>query len=399
MKMIKGSVNGVVAITDYRSYIHNCQANQMPYRIPVNTLADVQLYIAIGATKPPAILVELLHTCGPNEGQIETLITYDYVVGQDTTGAWYAVFKNFDQSFDLSCFVIAITLIDIGGSDTGDLVYFSEEYCKQNTCNPLIEINGCYGNLENALSYDCEGIYFGTHAGPQSALGDTTIVYKHNLLLRQVEVVLSAIKNNFKQGRTRSFRTEKEKLYQFWAELVPAWYMSEIDAVFYRGEVYVGGIKYLVNETQFEKVEDCKQIWKPTALFKESCYQSFSCELTPCDPPAQTCCDPEIISAEVTEVPNGTTMNTVVIQCITDQAPLVTGTSSPVTGITAGSTVITCAAFAGVRITMERGHMPVYSVDETDGSVYYTKNLADDFITLGTELQPSEFVYIQTIPS
>lgn len=285
-------IKGTGTISNYSSYTNNCQRNQMPYKIPVPSLQDVQLYINIGAVKPDAVQYQLIHTCGG--GSIETLSTSSYVVGQDTTGNWYGVFKNFTGSTPV-CFVIAITLT-FGATD---VIYFSDEYCVENGCNPLTLIKGCYGNLDNKLSYDCEGVYFGTTDSPD-AMGDLSIVYKHELYLRGVEVTLNAIKNSFKQGRTRNFRTEKEKIFLFWAELIPEWYIPEVDAVFYRGEVYVGDIKYLVNETAYEKVEDCKRMWKPTATFKESCYQSFSCEIDPCaTPEEQPCCDPLGVEATV----------------------------------------------------------------------------------------------------
>lgn len=289
---------GSGTISNYGNYISNCTLNQFPYKIPVNNLQDVQLFIEIGS-EPSAVQYQLIHTCGPNAGTIETLTTSSYVVGQDTNFEWYGVFKNFDNTANpLTCFVIAITLT-VGGND---YIYFSEEYCKEVSCRNLTLIKGCYGNLNNKISYDCNGVYFGTHAGEGTPMGDTTIVYQHQLLLRDIEVTKLAIKNTFKQGMTRNFRTEKEKIYQFWAEVIPEWYVDEIDAIFYRGEVFVGGTKYLVNETAFEKIEDCKKIWKPTATFKESCFQSFSCEADPCAPPEQVCCDVLGVVAQVTSV-------------------------------------------------------------------------------------------------
>lgn len=292
-------VQGTGTISNYGSYVNNCTQNQLPFKIPVNTLNDVQLYIEIGTNKPDAIQYQLIHTCGSLGGTVETLTTSVYVVGQDTNAKWYGVFKGFDPAVNpLSCFVIAITL------SFGDIewIFFSDEYCIENNCGEDMElIKGCYGILDNKISYNCQGIYFGTHAGPGNAMGDTTVNYRHELFLRGIEVTLSSIKNSFKQGRTRNFRTEKEKIYQFMAELVPEWYIPEVDSIFYRGEVYVGNTKYLVNETQFEKVEDCKRQWKPTATFKESCYQSFNCEADPCaDIPSVPCCEPQGVSATVT---------------------------------------------------------------------------------------------------
>jgi hypothetical protein len=277
-------IQGSGTIENYGSYISNCTLGQRPYKIPVLNLQDVQLYINIGG-QPDAAQYQLIHTCGPYAGNVETLTTSSYVIGQKPNNDWYGVFKNFNNTANpLSCFVIAITLT----FGELDVIYFSEEYCIDNSCSNLTLIKGCYGNLNNKISYGCNGVYFGTHANEDSTpMGDPTVVYQHQLYLRDVEVTLQAIKNTFKQGRTRNFRTEKEKIYQFWAELIPEWYMSEVDAIFYRGEVYVDGVKYLVNDTGYEKVEDCKKVWKPTATFKDSCYQSFSCEEDPCLPPVE----------------------------------------------------------------------------------------------------------------
>lgn len=400
MKMIPGTGT----ISNYGQFINNCQRNQLPYKIPVNSLSDVQLYINIGAVKPDAVQYELIHTCGG--GTIESITPGSYVVAQDSNSNWYGVFKNFSGASPV-CFVISITLT-FGAEDQ---IYFSEEYCIETNCKPLTLLKGCYGNLDNKLSYDCEGVYFGTHAGEETPLGDPLTVYKHELLIRGAEVYLSAIKNSFKQGRTRNFRTEKEKLFQFNAELVPEWYLSEVDAVFYRGEVYVGTTRYLVNETAYELIEECKKQWVPRATFKESCLKSFSCESDPCSPPITECCDPAVISTVVTEVPfesgfpeesgsggGGFFGDVVVVQAVVDQTPNVTGTFDAVTGIVNGSFVVTCAAFAGVRVYVERGGIMNPGIDPLDGSQYHTKNPADNFITFSAPLSAGEFVYIETIP-
>ena len=310
MKMVLGTGT----ISNYSAYTRNCALGQWAYKVPVNNIAGVQLFIDIGATKPDAIQYQLIHTCGASAGVIDILSTSSYIVAQDTTGRWYGVFKNFD-SIPVTCFVIAITLT-IGGTDR---IYFSDEYCVDNYCKTLTLIKGCYGNLDNRISYDCNGIYFGTHAGEDPAMGDATVVYKHELYLREVEVSLLSIKNSFKGGRTRNFRTEKEKIYQFLADFVPEWYLNYIDAVFYRGEVYIDGIKYLVNETQFEKIDDCKRTWKPTATLKESCFQSFSCEEDPCAAPVETCCDATSVTASVTTEPEPTCCDPEVIDAISEE--------------------------------------------------------------------------------
>lgn len=291
MKMILGSGT----ISNYGSYSNNCTRNQWPYKIPVNNLQDVQLYIEVGGIKPDAVQYQLIHTCGAYGGTIETLTTSSYIVGQRSDNYWYGVFKNFNNTSNpLTCFVIAITLTITGI----DYIYFSDEFCIEE-CKELTELKGCYGNLDSKISIDRQGIYFGIHAGEDVAMGDETVKYEHKILLRDVELSLQSLKKTFKQGRTRNFRTETEDIYQVLAEFVPEWYVREIGAIYDRGEVYVGGTRYLVEGIQFEKIEDCKRAWKPTATLKESYYQSFSCELDPCAPLAETCCDPASLVATV----------------------------------------------------------------------------------------------------
>lgn len=290
-------IRGSGTIENYGAYISNCTLGQMPYKIPVNNLQDVQLYINIGG-QPDAAQYQLLHTCGAYAGTIETLTTSTYVIGQKPNDDWYGVFKSFENPANpLSCFVIAITLTfgDL------DVIYFSEEYCIDNTCSSLVLIKGCYGNLDGKISYGCNGEYFGFHSTDNEPMGDPSVKYEHQIYLRDAEVFLSGIKNTFKQGRTRNFRTEKEKIYQFNGGLIPGWYLEEVDSIFNRGEVYVGSVKYLVASTDFQLIDDCKKTWKLSATFHSSCYQSFSCEEDPClvVPVAEVCCDPSSVVATV----------------------------------------------------------------------------------------------------
>lgn len=293
MKMVQGA--GTIA--DYASYVYNCTLKQMNYKIPVNSLQEVQLYISIGASAPGSATIELIHTCGVTGGTIETLSTSEYVIGQDSNDNYYGVFRNFNESTTASCFVIAITL------DAN--IYFSQEYCISLGCELSTEVLGCYGNLEPEISYDREGIYFGQSQG--GTQGDSSVVYEHKFRLRDVELTLNAIKNTFKQGRTRTFRTESEDILLFWGELVPEWYIKHVDAVFKRGEVFIDDTKYLVEATAYEKADECFKNWKPSVTLKESQFQSFSCEADPCTVVTEsggggetpTCCDPSVNNASV----------------------------------------------------------------------------------------------------
>lgn len=89
---------------------------------------------------------------------------------------------------------------------------------------------------------------------------------------------------------------------------------------------------------------------------------------------------------------------TVVIEDVVDQVPVVTGTTESVTGLIDGSNTITSNAFIGVRVIVIRGNIPIPGIDPLDGSNYFTKSLASDFITLSFTLISGEFIRIQTIP-
>jgi hypothetical protein len=115
---------GSGTIANYGSYIPNCTLGQRPYKIPVLGLSDVQEYINIGG-QPDAAQYQLIHTCGPYAGTIETLVTSSYVIGQKPNDDWYGVFKSFSGAVNpLSCFVIGITLT-FGGLD---VIYFAKGY-------------------------------------------------------------------------------------------------------------------------------------------------------------------------------------------------------------------------------------------------------------------------------
>lgn len=294
MKMIPGSGTTL----DYPNFTSNCAKGQRNYKIPITSLADVQLYIDFGASDPGDVAsYDLIHTCGALIGTTEPVTPTAYVIGQDPTLNFYGVFQGFSETTTATCFIIAITV--------GDVIYFSEEYCFE-PCKDLTLVKGCYGNLDPLISFDAEGIYFGQSQG--GTLGDASVVYEHKFYMRDVEVSLNGIKNDFKQGLTRTFRTESTHLFLFWGEFVPAWYLRHVDGVFRRGEVFVGddGTKYLLDSTLYENIDDCFKAWRPAALFKESHNNSFSCEVDPCTVvvgdgggETETCCNPTVTDATV----------------------------------------------------------------------------------------------------
>lgn len=93
-----------------------------------------------------------------------------------------------------------------------------------------------------------------------------------------------------------------------------------------------------------------------------------------------------------------TIQNTVVIEDIIGDPYTISGTTDIVNGLEPGSTTIQCDAFAGVRVVVIRGNIPLPGIDQLDGSEFMTKILANDFITLTKPLALNEYIRIQTIP-
>lgn len=91
-------------------------------------------------------------------------------------------------------------------------------------------------------------------------------------------------------------------------------------------------------------------------------------------------------------------VNTVVVEDVIGQDPVITGTLEDVTGLDADSNTITSDAFIDERVWIIRGNIPIPGIDPLDGSNYFTKLLANNFITLSRPLALGEFIRIQTIP-
>lgn len=106
-----------------------------------------------------------------------------------------------------------------------------------------------------------------------------------------------------------------------------------------------------------------------------------------------TAVPPVIVIPPVLDIPD-----TVVVEAVVDEEPVVTGTTEIVEGIVDGSTTVTSAAFVGVRVIVIRGNIPIPGIDPLDGSNFFTKLLASDFITFSQPLVAGEFIRIQTIP-
>lgn len=89
-------------------------------------------------------------------------------------------------------------------------------------------------------------------------------------------------------------------------------------------------------------------------------------------------------------------MNTVVIECVIGSAPVISGTEETVSGLVAGSSVITCDAFSDKRVTVKRNGSRLPRIDT--GGQYYSKDQINNFISLNEALVNGEIIYIETIP-
>lgn len=72
------------------------------------------------------------------------------------------------------------------------------------------------------------------------------------------------------------------------------------------------------------------------------------------------------------------------------------GTTQVATGLTAGSTSISCNAFANTYVNIIRGNVPIPRINPMDGSNYFTKVYASTIISLSSPLVAGEFIQIQT---
>jgi hypothetical protein len=95
----------------------------------------------------------------------------------------------------------------------------------------------------------------------------------------------------------------------------------------------------------------------------------------------------------------GSTTPTVVIECVIGNAYSITGSSATVTGLTAGSSVVSSSDFANVRIEVIRGNIPIPGTDPLDGSNYFSKTLSASSFSINNPLVTGEYIKIKTIPN
>ena len=97
-----------------------------------------------------------------------------------------------------------------------------------------------------------------------------------------------------------------------------------------------------------------------------------------------------------TPVPDAPTSAIVTISTAIGVSTLTTGTTDLVSGLEAGSSIVTCNALAGKLVNIIRGNTPIPRIDPGDGSNYFTKAREIASITFSTPLVLGEFIQIQT---
>jgi hypothetical protein len=84
------------------------------------------------------------------------------------------------------------------------------------------------------------------------------------------------------------------------------------------------------------------------------------------------------------------------IEVVVGLTPVITGTNQSVTGLTAGSTVISSPVFQNQYVNVIRGNVPIPGIDPTDGSNFFTKTYSGTSISLNNPLVTGEYVKIQS---
>lgn len=87
----------------------------------------------------------------------------------------------------------------------------------------------------------------------------------------------------------------------------------------------------------------------------------------------------------------------IILEARVDQNIVQLGAQDPVFGITDGSYTVSCPFFANRQVRVTRGSVILPGVDPGDGSDYYIKNFADDYITYINPLVRGEYIKIETL--
>lgn len=288
---------GAVAPNQYAPYVSNCNRNPscvLSYAAPLPSVANLQLYVNFGSTKPATMEFKLINICN---GDTEQIFSSNYVAGQDSEGNWYGVFKYFNAPAGaITSFVVWLSSFVNTNAGLQEQTYFSELLLVE-PCQALMKIKACQPASATTTAFDYNGVYYGL---PQNVdyLGISEVRYFHTAWVRSGKVVETAFKATFTGSVTRNFRTQVDKTLQFQCEIVPKWYKDELLAIFTRGKVQIDDANYyLLSDLAFTGLNDDDAMWKPWAVFTASFRGFYGCDDSECI----ECCSPTVISAHTTD--------------------------------------------------------------------------------------------------
>lgn len=315
------------ASLDPTKWLFNCKRNaacQRPYFVPYPHLSDIVFYLDLPFGKPDSTTVEIIDTCGKQSGgdfnddfnddffnddiappPPYTAIPATYVIAQKPDGSWYGVFANLSTTVgegSFPCFYLRITCIKDGITYT----FYSQQICLQR-CEELTLLQGCYPNEPvGANATDCNGIYYGFHAGNGVPVGATNYRYFHKAYVRLGSIIEQKNKLSFSAFNSRRMYKNffsREWVFEF--ELVPTFYKDIIIGVLNRGNIKIDGVAYkLADEQTFEIIDTNSKLWGMDVLLDELCKQYFDCGEDNCT--VQEICSgsPTDVTYERTDVPS-----------------------------------------------------------------------------------------------
>jgi hypothetical protein len=304
MKLIPAGQSSSLA-QDYRNYLFNCTRNpncQKKFYIPIRQLSDLVLYADLPG-KPSLIEIKLYNLCdiqssGDTGGDFnndfsddfyigdptlfygtELLLSNIYIVGQKPDFSWYGVFGDliYTGTAPLYSFFLQFTFT----INEQQYIFYTEQFQIED-CDPLLFLRGCYPKEQN--SSDCNGIYYGNHAGPDTPLGESYYRYIHWAYVRKGSVIDKSTKLSFTFFNSkRAYKNvlTREKVLEF--ELIPAFYKDYLLGIFGRGNIEIAQGQFKLTQEQNWSVLDYdSKLWQMDVSLDEDCKNYFGCKPSDC---------------------------------------------------------------------------------------------------------------------
>jgi hypothetical protein len=269
------------------NYLYNCGRNaacQKEYFVPIRSFADLIFYVEFPFGQPAGIVVNAIDCQGSHE-----MVFCNYVTAQKPDGTWYGVFTGAqEEEIYGDTFYIEAVFFSNGGQS---YKYFSQQF-EIVKCDPLAMVKGCYPDgSAPAYSFDCNGVYYGYHAGTGTPQGNIQLRYYHWGLVRKASIKSQAEKLTVSIFRNRrAHRTELTSEANFYFELVPTFYKNHIMAILQRGMIDIQGNEYLLSDSQdFNVIDTDSELWDMPVLLSKTCKQYFGCRESSCTPAPPPC--------------------------------------------------------------------------------------------------------------